>query len=243
MCKIASWFQKNHLTLNVSKTKLMLFGTPQNLSKYQNISFSYDGETIERVDNFKYLGIVFDSHMTWSHHIDLIASNVSKHCGVIRRVKYYHPNYILKKLADSLVMPHFDYCSYVWSNCSLTLSSKLQILLNNLARIILSADIRTNIDSTMSSLKWLKLDDRWNNHILVMLYKCLTGRAPDYLCSKFSFLPIPLMTMTQEVLPPIHLLFLSLKITLVRDCFRPELQICGIVLLMLIIVLIIFPWA
>ena len=54
-------------------------------------------------------------------------------------------------------------------------------------------------------------------------------------------LPIPLMTMTQEVLPPIHLLFLSLKITLVRDCFRPELQICGIVLLMLILVLIIFP--
>ena len=187
MCKIASWSQKNHLTLNISKTKLMLFGTPQNLSKYQNISLIYDGETIERVDNFKYLGIVFDSHMTWSHHIDLIASNVSKRCGVIRRVKYYLPNYILKKLADSLVMPHFDYCSHVWSNCSLTLSSKLQILLNNLARIILSADIRTNIDSMMSSLKWLKLDDRWNNHILVMLYKCLTGKAPDYLCSKFSF--------------------------------------------------------
>ena len=187
MCKIASWFRKNHLTLNISKTKLMLFGTPQNLSKYQNISLIYDGETIERVDNFKYLGIVFDSHMTWSHHIDLIASNVSKRCGVIRRVKYYLPNYILKKLADTLVMPHFDYCSHVWSNCSLTLSSKLQILLNNLARIILSADIRTNIDSMMSSLKWLKLDERWNNHILVMLYKCLTGKAPDYLCSKFSF--------------------------------------------------------
>ena len=29
MCKIASWFQKNHLTLNISKTKLMLFGTPK----------------------------------------------------------------------------------------------------------------------------------------------------------------------------------------------------------------------
>ena len=99
--------------------------------------------TIERVDNFKYFGIVFDSHMTWSHHNDLIASNVSKRCGVIRRVKYYLPNYILKKLANSLVMPHFDYCSHVWSNCSLTLSSKLQILLNNLAIIIISADIRT----------------------------------------------------------------------------------------------------
>ena len=60
----------------------MLFDTPQNFSKYQNISLIYDGETIERVGNFKYLGIAFDSHMTWSHHIDLIASNVSKRCGV-----------------------------------------------------------------------------------------------------------------------------------------------------------------
>ena len=63
MSKIASWFQKNHLTLNISKTKLMLFGTPKNLSNYQNISLIYNGETFERVDNFKYLGIVFDSYM------------------------------------------------------------------------------------------------------------------------------------------------------------------------------------
>ena len=147
----------------------------------------YGGEDIEKVDHFKYLGIIFDSHMTWSQHVDLIASNVSKRCGVICRVKYYLPNHILKMLAESLVMPHFDYCSHVWSNCSNTLSSRLQILLNNLARIILSADIRTHIDSMMTTLKWLKLDCRWNNHILVLLFKCLTGKAPDYLCSKFTF--------------------------------------------------------
>ena len=59
--------------------------------------------------------------------------------------------------------------------------------MNNLARIILSADIRTPIDTLMYDLKWLKLDQSWNNHILVMLFKCLTGKAPDYLCSRFSF--------------------------------------------------------
>ena len=187
LCNIANWFRANKLTLNLSKTKLMLFATPYNLNRFNDISLLYDGESIEKVDHFKYLGIVFDSHMTWSHHIDLIASNVSKRCGVIRRVKYYLPNHILKKLAESLVIPHFDYCSHTGSNCSLTLSSRLQILLNNLARIILSADIRTHIDSMMTTLKWLTLDQRWNNHILVMLFKCLTDKAPDYLCSQFSF--------------------------------------------------------
>ena len=151
LSNIAKWFRDNNLTLNASKTKFMLFGTPQNIKKFQNISLIYDGDDIEKVDHFKYLGIIFDSHMTWSQHVDLIASNVSKRCGVIRRVKYYLPNHILKMLAESLVMPHFDYCSHVWSNCSNTLSSRLQVLLNNLARIILSADIRTHIDSMMTT--------------------------------------------------------------------------------------------
>ena len=84
-------------------------------------------------------------------------------------------------------MPHFDYCSHAWSNCSYSLSNRLQVLMNNLARIILSADIRTSIDSMMNTLDWLKLDQRWNNSILIMLFKCLTGIAPNYLCSMFNF--------------------------------------------------------
>ena len=59
--------------------------------------------------------------------------------------------------------------------------------MNSLARIILSADIRTSVDSMMSNLNWLKLDQRWNNHILIMLFKCLTGKAPEYLSCKFNF--------------------------------------------------------
>ena len=117
MSCIAYWFRENKLTLNLSKTKLMLFGTLYHLGKFENVSLVYDGENIEKVDNFKYLGLIFDSNMTWSHHIDFIASSVSKRCGVIRRVKYYLPNFILKKLAESLVMPHFNYCCHTWSNC------------------------------------------------------------------------------------------------------------------------------
>ena len=97
MSRIADWFREKKLTLNLSKTKLMLFGTPYYLGKLENISLVYDGEEIEKVDNLKYLGLIFDSNMTWSHHIDLIASSVSKRCGVIRRVKCYLPNFILEK--------------------------------------------------------------------------------------------------------------------------------------------------
>ncbi len=84
-------------------------------------------------------------------------------------------------------MPHFDYCSTVWTNCSLTLSNSLQIYHNRLARILLSADIRTPISEMMNSLKWITLDKRWANHLLIILFKCLTDNGPSYLCSQFTY--------------------------------------------------------
>ena len=66
--KIASWFQTNNLTLNIKKTKLMLFGTNQSLCKFKDISLIYEGVMIERVEKFKILRSVIWSTIVlgWS---------------------------------------------------------------------------------------------------------------------------------------------------------------------------------
>ena len=104
--------------------------------------------------------------------------------------------------------------------------------MNNLARIILSADIKTSINSMMSNLKWLKLDQRWNNMILVILFKCITGNAPDYLCSKISL--ILFMIIVQEAIPQISLLFLIVRVTQVLEHFMKEQLIFGTIQLIAI---------
>ena len=116
------------------------------------ISITYNNDLIERVDNFKYLGVIFDSQMTWPSHINHVTSKVSKCCGVLNRLKYYLPNCTLKMLAEAMIIPNFDYCSPVWSNCNNELKSRLQKQQNKLARIILSVDIRTPVNDTMTSL-------------------------------------------------------------------------------------------
>ena len=92
-------------------------------------------------------------------------------------------------LAKALVMPHFDYCSPVWTNCNTTLLNSLQIpfSINRLARILLSADIRTRIDDMINSLNWIRLNKRWKNQLLVMLFKCPIHKAPPYLSSQFTY--------------------------------------------------------
>ena len=130
---------------------------------------------------------MFDNQMIWLDHINHVSANISKRCGVLNRVKYNLPNCTLKMLAEAMIIPNFDYCSPVWSNCNNELKTRLQKHQNKLARIILSADIRTPINNMMTSLNWLKLDDRWTNQMLIMIFKCLNGTSPNYLSSKFIF--------------------------------------------------------
>ena len=184
---VANWLRSNQLTLNIKKTKLMLFGTSQTLNKFQNISLTYNDNNIDIVDKFKYLGIVLDPYLLWNEQVNHLSSNISKRIGVIRRVQKYLPCSTTNLLAKAMVFPHFDYCSPVWSNFSVIHHNSLQILQNKLARVLLHADIRTSIDKMMNDLNWIKLDNRWKHQLLVMTFKCLKEIAPDYISSYFTF--------------------------------------------------------
>ena len=76
----------------------------------------------------------------------------------------------------------------VWLNISRVSQLKLQFLHNNLARTILFADIRTHVDDMMAALEWIKLKDRWENHLLILVFKCLKNLSPAYLSSQFNFI-------------------------------------------------------
>ena len=70
---VANWFNSNQLTLNIKKTKLMMFGTWQALTKFKDIRLTYDNN-IEIVDKFKYLGVVFDPHLSWTKHVNYMVA-------------------------------------------------------------------------------------------------------------------------------------------------------------------------
>ena len=65
--KVATWFQCNKLKLNISKSKFMLFYKHPNVVPKLNILVN--GNPIEQVEDFNYLGITLDQHITWTQHI------------------------------------------------------------------------------------------------------------------------------------------------------------------------------
>ena len=57
MSKLKKWFDNNKLSLNLSKTKIMLFG---NCNLNNDVNVKIDGVDIERVYVYKFLGVTID---------------------------------------------------------------------------------------------------------------------------------------------------------------------------------------
>ena len=99
---------------------------------------------------------------------------------------------------------------YVWSNCSLD-SSNSQVLHNRLDRILLKADIRTHIHELMQSMKWSKLDKRWENHLLMEVFR---AQHLHIFAQKFCLLTVSITKFVLEVK------CLKLLLSHIRRCQR-----------------------
>ena len=120
---IQNWVVNNGLKLNIKKTKYMVF---TNKLK-QNLDISFNGVQIEQSDRERFLGVILDSGLTWSHHINLLASKISRNAGILYRLKGIVPDKTLRTIFHSFIQSHLNYCSSVWGLGSKNSISKLFI--------------------------------------------------------------------------------------------------------------------
>ena len=74
------------------------------------------GQPLQRVDTYKYLGLLVSSDLSWSDHVSSICSKARNLLGMLYRRFYAHSNSdALFHLYQSLVRPHMEYASLVWS--------------------------------------------------------------------------------------------------------------------------------
>ena len=65
LAKINEWLEINKLSLNVTKTKFMVFHTQQKHRAIKTPVPKINNTTIEKVGQFKFLGLTLDSNLNW----------------------------------------------------------------------------------------------------------------------------------------------------------------------------------
>ena len=134
----------------------MVIGSNQRihaLSKNQ-IDIEINGKSIKKVEEAKSLGLFTDEHLSWTKHIEEISKKISSAIGP------FISESTALRIYQALILPHFDYCSPVWDELSVTLSDKLQKLQNRAARVITRSSYYTSASIFLNRLNWDNLSIR-----------------------------------------------------------------------------------
>ena len=128
-CKISthSWLVHNPSQMC---TNLLLHSTRRKIGIDTGLKLHIDGKIVEQVQVFKYLGVMLNETLTWSDHINMVCGKVTRSLNLLRRLSWFLPRSLLLLYLKSYILPFFDYCDIVWSNCTQEESRRLVTLLN-----------------------------------------------------------------------------------------------------------------
>ena len=108
LCKLSDWMHVNKLSLNVKKTKCMVFGLRRNYSVSDDVILK--GEIIEQVSTFRFLGVIIDNKLCWSDQIQYIKKKMSKGIGILLKAKKILRKESQLTLDNCFIYPYIIYC-------------------------------------------------------------------------------------------------------------------------------------
>ena len=83
---IANWLNDRGLILNASKSQVISISG--NLPEtHTPLSVNCNGTLLPLVESARYLGVTFDSNMSWDDHVTRCANRVSRKIGVLWRMR------------------------------------------------------------------------------------------------------------------------------------------------------------
>ena len=183
---VVQWVDENKLTLNAKKTQLLLLGRKGRAQELEDVSVTLNGEQLPRRRMVKCLGVSIDDGLTWREHVDALRKKC--YCGLakLRRLRDVLPPETKKeKVYNALVLPHLDYCSVIWQECTKELQRKVERTQNYGMQLILSKPPRTASSDLRATLKWTPLTERRRLLRMALVHRCVTRQGPEYMRDVF----------------------------------------------------------
>ena len=147
-------------------------------------NLSFNGQLIEWVEEYKYLGLTLTSKMSYSIHINNVVSRVSHFIGTFYCLRVVVPRFVLTMLYSSFVMPHILLHIEIWGAAPAVHMSRLNVKINMLLRSIMGARYiggRPTLDTSMyNQLGMLKLKNVFKLRLYSLLVSLLNGSLPDF---------------------------------------------------------------
>jgi hypothetical protein len=180
------WLSSNMLSLNPSKSELLLLGSRQQLAKLPAFSISLGGAILTPKGPVRDLGVMLDSSLSLDHHVTTICKKAFSYLHVIARVRRTTGRQNCALLIHSLVLSRLDFCAPLLLNISSCLITKMQRVINAAVRILVRGTSSSSAAVEMRRLNWLSAEQRIHYRALMILHTSLNKFAPIFLANMFT---------------------------------------------------------
>ena len=134
--KINKWMSQNHLKLNISKTKFMIFAPRSKTNSPIKITLKIGTKEIEQVSHYKYLGLIIDDKLNWKQHITFLATKLSRSLGMLFKIRHFIVKKTILLLIQGIFITHIRYGILCYGRADKTILQPIEILYNRAIRCI-----------------------------------------------------------------------------------------------------------
>ena len=193
----------NILKLNDNKTELMLVTYKRNEHLHSlPTSITIGNAQIHFKQSVKNLGFTLDCHLTMNAHVSNIARTWYFELHRLASIRRFLTSTATATLASDIVLSKIDYCNSLLFGSTHDVTSHLQRIQNNAARVILRLPKSSSITMHLKSLNWLNwlpVRVRSTYKMTCLCYHCHSNTAPSYVTDMLHKMPL-----TPATLAPAH---------------------------------------
>ena len=198
----AQWLTDNRLCVAGDKSKLLVIGT--NRLRASKV----DNKEVVETNSEKLLGLVINNQLTWRNHLygddenEGLVQQLSKRLGVMKKLARVMNRKNLEFFASGLFYSKLNYCLPVFGNVlgieqysdqnyrhqSYTLkdNQKLQVMQNNLNRLLLNARYDTPTEELLRRTGSLSIQQMIAFQTAVLCFKIMKAKKPSYIAQRLQ---------------------------------------------------------
>ena len=182
---VISWCNSNKLTININKTKFMIFKSRRRKVEIFG-QLSINESVLESVNSISFLGICIDENLTWKKHINNVCTVLSKKIGILYRIRHFVSKQILLMLYNAFILPHITYGLEVWGGTNKTFLNPILILQKRMSRVITFQSFRHHSAPLFYELKLLDIFKEYRYLVGIFIYDLLNNNLPHKASNYFS---------------------------------------------------------
>ena len=111
---LVDWVACNSLSLNIKKTNYMIFSRKR--IDNRNFEPKINNRLIEQKQAARFLGVILDTQLNWTHHIHAMKSKMARYLGILYKLRSSStlPQAARITIFHSFIQSHLNYCSLIW---------------------------------------------------------------------------------------------------------------------------------